>query len=253
MLEVGSGLGYWAYLLKIRSGDDGRVRCLDPYAPAPHAGGPTSPFSARSGSRPDSKPSSTCGEGGIGAADADGSRSDGGGDPSTADTRNGGDHSGDRLSSRCPPKGLEQLPSGEDHQDAGLTLEEEAVDVWFGEGRAAFTRAERGSFELISGDQTTSVPSGGSTAGGFRDWSLLICWPSDGQWPLGCLEKFEGDDFFYVGEGEGGSTRMPWETLRDDWRLERRVEIPRWPGFNDALWWYRRRGAPPLVLDSSAS
>lgn len=33
VLEVGSGLGYWAYLLKIRSGDDSRVHCLDPYAP----------------------------------------------------------------------------------------------------------------------------------------------------------------------------------------------------------------------------
>ncbi|CAN0518400.1 unnamed protein product, partial [Scytosiphon promiscuus] len=35
VLEVGSGLGYWAYLLKLRSGDDSRVRCFDPYAPAP--------------------------------------------------------------------------------------------------------------------------------------------------------------------------------------------------------------------------
>lgn len=33
VVEVGSGLGYWAYLLKMRSGDDSRVRCFDPFAP----------------------------------------------------------------------------------------------------------------------------------------------------------------------------------------------------------------------------
>lgn len=33
VLEVGSGLGYWAYLLKLRSGDDSSVRCFDPFAP----------------------------------------------------------------------------------------------------------------------------------------------------------------------------------------------------------------------------
>ena len=36
VVEVGSGLGYWAYLLKMRTGDDNRVRCLDPYAPTPY-------------------------------------------------------------------------------------------------------------------------------------------------------------------------------------------------------------------------
>lgn len=38
MLEVGSGLGYWAYLLKLRSGDESRVRCFDPYAPPARRG-----------------------------------------------------------------------------------------------------------------------------------------------------------------------------------------------------------------------
>lgn len=111
------------------------------------------------------------------------------------------------------------------------------VEDWFGEGRAPFTPAERGSFERIALEDAEDK---------FRAWSLLICWPSDGKWPADCLETFEGDDFFYVGEAEGGATRMPWRLLREEWELERRVAIPNWPGFKDALWWYRRKGAAPL-------
>lgn len=115
--------------------------------------------------------------------------------------------------------------------------EEEEVDEWFGERRPPFTPAERGSFELIAKEDPE---------GKFRGWSLLICWPSDGRWPAGCLEAFEGDDFFYVGEAEGGATRMPWRLLRERWELRKRVVIPNWPGFKDALWWYRRKSAAPL-------
>lgn len=114
------------------------------------------------------------------------------------------------------------------------------VDDWFGEGRAPFTPSERGSFERMIALQDAEDR--------FRAWSLFICWPSDGAWPARCLEAFEGSDFFYVGEAEGGATRMPWRLLREEWELERRVAIPNWPGFKDALWWYRRKGAAPLPL-----
>lgn len=189
MVEVGSGLGYWAYLLKRRSGDDSRVRCLDPYAPeAPN---------------PDSKSTGGC---------------------PPAENREafwagGADFSASEASAAEPVS----------------QSEAEVDDVWFGKGRAPFVQAERGSFETIAEEP-----------GHYQAWSLLICWPSDGEWPEGCLRAFRGDDFFYVGEAEGGATRMPWRLLREDWRLERRVDIPRWPGFKDALWWYRRRGAAPL-------
>ncbi|CAM9231571.1 unnamed protein product [Laminaria digitata] len=187
VLEVGSGLGYWAHLLKMRSGDDTRVRCLDPYAPK----GKTPPLTSEN---------FLAGESDLSKA------STGEGDLSTVQ-----------------PSATEPFP------------EAEVDDVWFGEGRAPFSPAERGSFEKIDEDSEH-----------YQVWSLLVCWPSDGEWPEGCLRAFRGDDFFYVGEAEGGATRMPWRLLREEWQLERRVEIPRWPGFKDALWWYRRRGAAPL-------
>lgn len=187
VLEVGSGLGYWAYLLKRRSGDDNRVRCLDPYAPE----------------LPKPPPKSI---GGCPPAGDRGAVSPGGGGPSASEA------------SAAEP-----------------LSEAEVDDVWFGEGRAPFAPAERGSFEKIA-----------EQPGRYQAWSLLVCWPSDGEWPEGCLRAFRGDEFFYVGEAEGGATRMPWRLLREEWQLERRVDIPRWPGFKDALWWYRRRGAAPL-------
>ena len=142
--------------------------------------------------------------------------------------------SGEAIPTSSPENNPSSSPSGIQR----LTPEEaEEVDDWFGEQRAPFTPAERGSFERIAQEDPHDK---------FRAWSLLICWPSDGQWPAECLEAFEGDDFFYVGEGEGGATRMPWRLLREQWDLERRVAIPNWPGFKDALWWYRRKGAAPL-------
>lgn len=189
MLEVGSGLGYWAYLLKKRSGDDSRVRCLDPYAPeAPN---------------PSSKSTGGCPPAGN----------------REAVSARGADLSASEASAA---ESMSEFEAGVD-------------DVWFGKGRAPFVQAERGSFEKIAEEP-----------GHYQAWSLLVCWPSDGEWPEGCLRAFRGDDFFYVGEAEGGATRMPWRLLREEWRLERRVDTPRWPGFKDALWWYRRRGAAPL-------
>ncbi|CAN0213946.1 unnamed protein product [Scytosiphon promiscuus] len=193
VLEVGSGLGYWAHLLKLRSGDDSRVRCFDPYAPARRR-----------------------------------------------------DSATDGASSPSPS----ELDEGSDH-------EEEEADEWFGEGRAPFTPVERGSFERIAhgpGSESNPEDSQSEKKGidssndcdKFRAWSLFICWPSDGQWPAACLTEFEGDDFFYVGEAEGGATRMPWRLLKEEWELEQRVAIPTWPGFKDALWWYRRKGAAAL-------
>ncbi|CAM9354538.1 unnamed protein product [Hapterophycus canaliculatus] len=200
VLEVGSGLGYWAYLLKLRSGDESRVRCFDPYAPPARSTG--------------NMPSTS---------------------PSEREEDSGG-------------KSQER-----DHQ----AQDEEEADEWFGEGRAPFTPAERGSFERIArGLGNDSGPEDGNSERNnsndcnngdkFRAWSLFICWPSDGQWPAACLKEFDGDDFFYVGEGEGGATRMPWLLLKEEWELERRVPIPTWPGFKDALWWYRRKGAEAL-------
>ncbi|CAM9813358.1 unnamed protein product [Ectocarpus sp. 6 AP-2014] len=186
VLEVGSGLGYWAYLLKLRSGDDSRVRCFDPFAPP---------------ARQRTEVSTTEDESGYSVEEA-------------------------------PPRSIENVPSPEP-----ISMREEEVDDWFGEGREPFSPAERGSFDRIARED------------GFRKWSLLICWPSDGQWPAGCLQEFAGNDFFYVGEGEGGATRMPWLVLREEWELVRRVEIPTWPGFRDALWWYTRKEPGALSRD----
>lgn len=137
------------------------------------------------------------------------------------------------------PLGLRSEPPISVEADDDDDIDDDAdVDDWFGEGRPPFTPAERGSFESMIAVQDAEDK--------FRAWSLFICWPSDGKWPARCLEAFEGSDFFYVGEAEGGATRMPWHLLREEWELERRVAIPNWPGFKDALWWYRRKGAAPL-------
>lgn len=74
------------------------------------------------------------------------------------------------------------------------------------------------------------------------DHTLFLCWP-----PLNeglatqALETYRGNSVIYVGEWRGRTAEPEFHDLLErGWRLEARIEIPRWPGFEDAVHIYNR-------------
>jgi hypothetical protein len=78
----------------------------------------------------------------------------------------------------------------------------------------------------------------------FPGYTLMLCWPPDrSSMASECLAVYEGSSLAFVGEPKGGVTAdFPfYEKLERDFVLRRRIEIPRWPGCEDALWIYERK------------
>ncbi|MBD2480366.1 hypothetical protein H6G79_36095 [Anabaena sp. FACHB-83] len=82
-----------------------------------------------------------------------------------------------------------------------------------------------------------------STVADYPDHCLFLCWPP-GYSPMAyqCLLNYSGDRVVYIGDTDGatGCTRFR-KLLQHDWRLERRIEIPRFPGMFDSLVLYHRK------------
>ena len=109
--------------------------------------------------------------------------------------------------------------------------------------------------------------------------SLLLCWPplEDGvdapnAMAFDALQDYDGDTLLYVGErpaAVGLLSTLSWRTaaghtagarfhgaLDAGWTLVEVVTLPRWPGFADALYVFRRRGkseAPPPATAAKAA
>lgn len=74
------------------------------------------------------------------------------------------------------------------------------------------------------------------------DRSLFLCWPPhDNQISLNILKKYKGNYFIYVGEeGEDPDRKNFFSLLKKDFKLIKKVDIPQWPTFKDALFMYSR-------------
>ena len=74
--------------------------------------------------------------------------------------------------------------------------------------------------------------------------ALLLCWPPDGQ-PVAAeaLRTFGGSRFVYVGDSRFTGDAAFHRTLTREWHLERRLPLPSWPGLEDCVRLYKRRGA----------
>jgi hypothetical protein len=74
--------------------------------------------------------------------------------------------------------------------------------------------------------------------------NLLLCWPPyDEPMAYECLEHFQGERVFYVGESPGGCTGDEdfHEKLRRDFDVEKSIDLPQWPGIHDYLSVWRRK------------
>ena len=74
--------------------------------------------------------------------------------------------------------------------------------------------------------------------------ALLLCWPPDGQ-PVAAevLRRFGGGRFIFIGDGRFTGDAAFHDMLGSDWRLERMLPLPSWPGIDDCVRLYTRR--PP--------
>lgn len=82
-----------------------------------------------------------------------------------------------------------------------------------------------------------------SSAAAHADRLLFLCWPPcESELAAQSLESFRGHRLAYVGEAKGGRTASDafFAQLAREWRHERTIEIPLWPGFSDQLDLYVR-------------
>lgn len=88
--------------------------------------------------------------------------------------------------------------------------------------------------------------------GGGEGWALFLSWPPHAPETVGLdlLQGWRGDLVVYLGErdaaccGDAGLTggRALLDALERDWVVVRSWRIPQWPGFDDDLTVFRRRG-----------
>lgn len=74
-------------------------------------------------------------------------------------------------------------------------------------------------------------------------FSLFLCWPPyDTDMAYKYINAYRGNILIYIGEGEGGCTANDqfFNVLENQWKLERTVFIPQFPGIHDYLAIYRR-------------
>ncbi|HEY3990725.1 MAG TPA: hypothetical protein VGM02_15590 [Acidobacteriaceae bacterium] len=76
------------------------------------------------------------------------------------------------------------------------------------------------------------------------DKTLLTVWPETGEaWSYETLTAYTGATLIYVGAVERGRPQDDQfhDELERSWRLETRMNIPRFPGHHDAVFVYHRR------------
>ena len=76
------------------------------------------------------------------------------------------------------------------------------------------------------------------------DRTLFICWPPyDTPMANDILNRYKGDHFIYIGEGDGGCTGDEdfFKTLDEEWEEIDLFPIPNFHAINDWMWIYKRR------------
>lgn len=78
----------------------------------------------------------------------------------------------------------------------------------------------------------------------YRTNALFICWPNNySDWAYDALKEFKGNKFIYIGEDEDGccGTTLFFDLLKDEWDLKKKINITRWRGLMDKLYFYERK------------
>ena len=94
--------------------------------------------------------------------------------------------------------------------------------------------------------QWTKVMQGGPgmLKGLSKELNLFLCWPPYAE-PMArqCLNYFQGQYVFYVGEGDGGCTGDDQfhQRLSDRYDLVEEMVLPTWAGIHDSLYVYKKQ------------
>jgi len=89
------------------------------------------------------------------------------------------------------------------------------------------------------GNHTDVFLGGPESVLNFQDCTLFLCWtPYDDTLASDTLKLYTGDRVVFVGEWDDGCNKDDefFRILGSDWKLEKRIEIPRFPGVNDELY-----------------
>ncbi len=85
----------------------------------------------------------------------------------------------------------------------------------------------------------------------YPDRNLLMCWPTlAAPWPAQAVMEFRGNHLILMGEERNGftGTGEMFDTLEQDYRLEKRHEIPRSMGHHDRMEVWQPAGFQNLLL-----
>lgn len=102
-------------------------------------------------------------------------------------------------------------------------------------GRNGFIFKSEGWSEVLSGTE--------SVAAYHPDRTLFICWPPDKD-PMAfrAVAKYKGRTLIYIGEESPGCTGDDdfHRLIQNEWKLQERVDLPRWHLIRDSLFVYTR-------------
>lgn len=102
-------------------------------------------------------------------------------------------------------------------------------------GRNSYTYKAESWTEVLSGTE--------STAAYHPDRALMLCWPPDkDEMAWRALRVYTGNTLIYIGEEPPACTADErfHELLKQNWKLEKRIDIPQWYLINDSLFVYTR-------------
>jgi hypothetical protein len=73
--------------------------------------------------------------------------------------------------------------------------------------------------------------------------ALMLCWPPyKDDCAHRALRVFRGDSLIYVGDVRFTADEQLHRLIESGWDLRQRIVIPAWPGLDDYVYLYRRRG-----------
>jgi len=74
----------------------------------------------------------------------------------------------------------------------------------------------------------------------YKHKILMMIWPTKEKWTFNALEKFEGDKFIYIGDGNITGIDEFHDSLSMNWELVEFVDLPNFNA-DPALYLYRRK------------
>ena len=72
----------------------------------------------------------------------------------------------------------------------------------------------------------------------YKTWTLFLCWPPySTSFAFDALQAYQGNLFIFIGEHEGGCTGDDdfFSELKKNWKIVKRIDIPRWWAIYDEL------------------